>query len=245
MRLFAILGVLVAGCSVETPTQPSATTAATIRSVSLSRSGVELVVGAADALSATATYSDGSTRAASAVWNTSNSSIVGVDQAGNIRAFNGGLATITANVSGVTASATVKSLPDYTGRWVGGFKILSCVAPARWGQSYCSTIAGPVGAIYAMELNLTMSGSRVTGVWRRGMLQGSVSGTIADDGSLSLQGSEIAPLPNGQTYAFQIRSWQSSISGNQMIGRWDSIGFLSGESQTAVQEYELISVFKQ
>jgi hypothetical protein len=234
------------GGKTSTPTSPSQSTISrTVARLSLSSSVVELLVGNSQAISATAFYSDGTSAPITPTWSSSNTGVASVDSSGIVRALSGGSATVTASFSGQSASASVRSIPNYSGRWYGGYKIVSCSAPARWGQSYCNIIAGPTGSIYNIELNLGMSGSTVTGSWRRGQLQGSVSGSVGSDGSLSLQGTESAYTSAGQLYSFSIRSWRTTINGAYMIGQWDSWGYLQGESEAATQAYEMVSVSRQ
>lgn len=248
-RAFLVgLAVLACGCgaagsgSSQTPTSP--TVSVTPRSLSLSRSSLEVLVGDSETVTAAVSYSDGSLRSVAPTWSSSNSSVVSVDQGGVIRGVSAGVTSVTASSSGLSSSLVVRSIPNYSGRWYGQYRIVSCSAPFRWGNSYCTSFVGTGGTIFYLDLNLEMSGTRVNGSWRRGSFQGSVSGTVSDNGALVLQGSESASR-TGSVYSFQIRNWLTSIRGSSMVGRWDSIGSLSGETQTALQEYEMVSVSRQ
>ena len=63
----------IAGCSGSnsSPTAPTSVVA-TVRSLSLSKTSVELIVGNVETINATATYSDGSVRIASPTYTSSN-----------------------------------------------------------------------------------------------------------------------------------------------------------------------------
>lgn len=226
------------------PTAPSASTPAapTVRSLSLSNSSLALVAGNSATVSATAIYSDGSSRLVTPTWSSSNSSIASVDQSGVVRGIGAGVVTITAAFSGASATLSARSIPNYSGRWSGQYRFVSCSAPPRWGSSYCS---GLIGTLFNMELNLGQTSSELTGSIRMGSFVGNVTGSIAEDGTISLRGRYTATANTGLVYIFDIRSWQTrSTNGTSMTGRWDSIGSLSGETQTGFEEYEMISVVR-
>lgn len=171
-----------------------------------------------------------------------NTSVASVDQNGVVRGVAAGVVTVTASISGVSATLSARSIPNYAGRWSGQYRFISCSAPPRWGQSYC---AGLVGTLFNIELNLGQTTADVTGSIRMGSFVGSVNGPIAEDGTLSLRGRYTASAPSGLVYIFDIRTWQTrSANGSTMPGRWDSVGSLSGETQTGFEEYEMISVTK-
>ena len=236
---------LACGGGTSSPVAPTTTAVApapTLRTINLNPGSLEIVVGNSATVSATGTFTDGSTRTVFPTWTSSARSFVDIDPSGVLRALAGGSATITATASGVSASMTVRAIPNYAGRWFGQYRFISCAAPPRWGNSYC---AGTLGTLYNIELNLGMTGSQVTGSIRLGTYIGSVNGSIGADGSLSLRGRYSATTPSGLVYSEEIRTWQTRTgNGTTMTGRWDTTGLLSGESQTGYNEYEMVSVNK-
>jgi len=232
----------IAGCS-GTNNSPTAPTAAipTVRSLSLSKTSVELIIGNVETITATATYTDGSVRTASPTYTSANTSIATVDSDGNVRAVASGVTTIAATFSGATANLPVRSIPNFEGRWSGQYRFTSCSAPARWGASYCSGLIGP---LYPIVLNLATAGSRVVGSFQLGSFTGTVDGTVADDGTLRLNGT-YAVINGSLTYSFELQNWQTQTTGNSMTGRWATLGRLTGESQTAFFESEMMTVSRQ
>jgi len=222
------------------PTAPTSTTppAPTVRTLALSKSSLELLIGGFEAVSATATYSDGSVRAASPTYSSANSGIATVDTGGNIRAVGAGVTSITATFSGATATIAVRGIPDFSGRFSGQYRFTSCSAPARWGVSYCTGLVGP---LFPIVLSLSSSGAKVIGSIQFGSFTGTVDGSVADDGTLRLNGS-YATFVGNLNYSFDLQNWQTRLSGNSMTGRWATLGHLSGESQTAFLEYEMVTV---
>jgi hypothetical protein len=235
----ALLGIVGCSGSNSSPTAPTATP--TIRSLNLSKASVELLVGNSERITATATYSDGSVTAASPTYTSSNTSIATVDGDGNVRAVAAGVATISATFSGATTNLSVRSIPDFAGRWSGQYRFTSCAAPPRWGESYCDGVIGPS---YPIVLNLVTTGSRVVGSFQLGNVTGTADGVVAEDGTLRLNGT-FAVLAANVTYSFELQNWQSQMTGNSMTGRWASLGRISGESQTAFFECEMITVSRQ
>lgn len=229
--------------SASAPTAPTTVAVApTIRTIVLSPGSIDLVVGGSVTVSAIANFSDGSSRAIAPTWSSSASSVFSVDQNGVVRALATGSATITATASGTVGSVIARSTVNYAGRWVGQYRFLSCSAPPRWGGSYCANTSG---TLYNVELNLGVTGSQATGSIRLGSYVGSVSGTIGSDGTLSLQGTYSATTPSGLVYSERIQNWQTRIvNGTTMTGRWDTIGLLTGESQTGFSQYEMVTVNK-
>ena len=242
VTLAALLAI--AGCSGSnnSPTAPTTVAAVpTVRSLSLSKTSVELLIGNVETITATATYTDGSVSTASPTYTSSNTSIATVDSDGTVRAVAGGVTTVAATFSGATANLSVRSIPNFEGRWSGQYRFTSCTAPPRWGALYCSQLVGP---LYSIVLNLTATGSRVVGSFQLGNAIGSVNGSVADDGTLRLN-STYAALVGNLTYSFEFQNWQTRTTGNSMTGGWATLGRLSGESETAFFEAEMVTVTRQ
>ena len=78
-----------------------------IRSLTLSRSTLEIVVGRSETITVTGSFSDGTSRTVHASWTSSNASIASPDEFGVVRAVSSGVATVTASVGSAVATATV------------------------------------------------------------------------------------------------------------------------------------------
>lgn len=241
VTIVALLAIVGCSSSNSSPTAPTSVANASVRSLSLSKTSVELIVGNVETIRATATYSDGSVRIASPTYTSSNTSIATVDSDGNVRAVASGSTTIAATLSGATANLPVRSVPDFAGQWSGTYRFTSCAAPARWGASYCNGLVGPP---YPIVLNLAATGSRVIGSIQLGLVTGTVDGSVSDDGTLRLNGTYTALVQN-VIHSFELQNWQTQTTGNSMTGRWATSGLIAGDSQTAFFETEMISVSRQ
>ena len=78
-----------------------------IRSLTLSRLALEIVVGRSETITVTGNFSDGTSRTVHASWTSSNASIASPDEFGVVRAVSSGVATVTASVGSAVATATV------------------------------------------------------------------------------------------------------------------------------------------
>ena len=78
-----------------------------IRSLTLSRSTLEIVVGRSETITVTGNYADGTSRRVNASWTSSNATIASPDEFGVIQAVSRGVATLTASVGSAVATATV------------------------------------------------------------------------------------------------------------------------------------------
>ena len=89
-------------------TAPTAVAPApTLASLTLSRTALEIGVGTSETITVTGHYTDGTSRRVEASWTSSSTAIAAPDEFGVIRAISRGVATVTASVGNVSASATV------------------------------------------------------------------------------------------------------------------------------------------
>ena len=89
-------------------TAPTAVAAAPeIRSLTLSRSTLEIVVGRSETITVTGNFSDGTSRRVNASWTSSNAAIAKLDEFGVVQAVSRGIATVTASFGSAVATATV------------------------------------------------------------------------------------------------------------------------------------------
>lgn len=137
----ALLAVNAAcGGGANTPTAPTVQgpPAVTATGLAVSATARVLLTGRTARLSATATLSDGTTRAVTPTWSSGASSIVLVDSSGTVTAIGTGSATITATAEGRTATVDVRGIPDWSGNWLAEYDHVTCTVPPRWGASYCN-----------------------------------------------------------------------------------------------------------
>ena len=78
-----------------------------IRSLTLSRSTLEIVVGRSETITVTGNFSDGTSRRVNASWTSSNAAIASLDEFGVVQAVSRGVVTVTASVGSAVATATV------------------------------------------------------------------------------------------------------------------------------------------
>jgi len=78
-----------------------------IRSLTLSRSALEIVVGRSETIIVTGNFSDGTSRRVNASWTSSHPGIASPDEFGVVRAISSGVATVTASFGSAAATATV------------------------------------------------------------------------------------------------------------------------------------------
>ena len=78
-----------------------------IRSLTLSRSTLEIVVGRSETITVTGNFADGTSRTVNASWTSSNAAIASLDEFGVVQAVSSGVATVTASVGSAVATATV------------------------------------------------------------------------------------------------------------------------------------------
>ena len=106
-----LLGLL--GCGKSSPGSTTGTNAPTVKSIAVTGT-MSVVVGQSQQLSATATYSDGSTKdvTSAAAWTSSAATIVSVSSSGSVTGISAGQSTISATLSGVAGTATVTVSPS-------------------------------------------------------------------------------------------------------------------------------------
>lgn len=195
------------GGSSPTPTAPSTPTV-TVTNLAISAGAGLLLVGSSEQYTATASYSDGSTRAVAAAWSSNNASVVTVDSAGRVTAVGAGTAAVSAAAEGRTASTSVRGLPDFAGNWRLQWRTTTCDVPPRWGSGFCN-----VSGLVTMTLNLSRSsGDQVVGSINNGIgWTGTVSGSVSLDGVLNLTGRATSVRPSA-TFHSDYLDWRTRLS---------------------------------
>lgn len=224
LLVVALLSCLTFACGDATPATPSPSVSG------LTVTGTDLVrIGGSERFSAAATLSGGAVETVSPSWSTSNQAVVTVDASGMVTGVASGQATITATYQGRTASQAVRVVPDYAGRWSGAWTVSNCQVQGAFRPDWCAAVQGSFPA----ALDLQQSRDVVSGTWTLQEANGTVQGTIAADGALSLAGTS---LQSG--VQIEVSSWRSVSTDNRtMTGSftltWRAAG-VNGSAQTTV-----------
>jgi hypothetical protein len=169
----------LAGCGHHGSMTPSPTAT----SVAIHSSGPTLFLGANETFTATITFSDGSTAAVTAgTWSTDAGAIATVDSTGKVTSHASGSVTVIVDASGVRGTKTIRVLPNYGGNWKGAYGIGNCRATGTLVFT-CEDLDDtfPRQVTYV----LTQTGDAVTGTWTMGFLSGTITATVAGDGTLA------------------------------------------------------------
>ena len=112
IALTLLIGHTACGGSTDSPSAPTPVTNRSVSSLTMNVSELALRVGETGNLSATATYSDGTSGQLSDVeWGSSNATVASVNSQGTITAHAVGTATITASSSGYSGSVSITINP--------------------------------------------------------------------------------------------------------------------------------------
>lgn len=201
----------IIGCTSKTPTAPTPATILITPVIEV------LVVGTSATLSANDEKSGQELTAAT--WSSSNESVISVT--GNrITAVAPGTATITARHNQSSASISLRSIPNYAGRYDGGLFVVSC-QDSLVGFCASNVLQASRGQTEPMTLTLTQSTLEVTG---RMLLRGSdglVSGTIDSVGRLRLAGTVPSMFDRNNGPAKALEAWSSELRGSLMFGTFN------------------------
>lgn len=103
-------------------------------------------------------------------------------------------------------------MPSFAGNWSGTFLVQGCAQTGGAASANLCSLA-PAGTTGSFTLTLTQSGSTVTGSFTiESTTFPGANGTVASDGSLSLQGSNST---NGVT---EIADWRLDVAGSALTG---------------------------
>lgn len=186
-----------------TPTPPSPT----VTSITFSSWTDVLKVKEAATFTATATHSDNSS-ASVADWRSDMPTVATVDAVtGKVTGVSAGTATIVATHDGMSATRSIRVVPDFGGTWKGAFRVSSCSGSGRYAE-VCGYVALMVGQL---EFEFGQDREQVTGTMDYGYsLEGDlhaigpvpVSGTINTGGHLKLTGA----FTNSRQFDFVLRA---------------------------------------
>jgi len=207
----ATLVVLAAcGGANNSPSGPSDT----ILGLSLSPGVDILLIQKAVQFTATASFSGGEVRAVQGSWGSDASSVATVTMDGVVTGVGAGLVTIFVDYEGVRATRLLRVVPDYAGRWEGGYRVEGCTDSGDWA-GICADEDPAV--VWRLDLTFTQEGEMVGGSVLA--FEGRpipVDGSIRADGELSLTGAQTETDAAGD-YELRISDWSTTTSDNAAL----------------------------
>lgn len=119
-------------------------------------------------------------------------------------------------------------ITNYAGRWAGSYIVEQCSGSSgSMGDVLCSA-ARPgnpgglfkLGEVFPITIDLTQSGSVVTGTLSLGSIRGPVNGSVLSNSALVLSGSAIyTDAANGLTVTNTITNWDTVLAeGGLLLG---------------------------
>ncbi|MDP1570582.1 MAG: hypothetical protein Q8L86_11320 [Vicinamibacterales bacterium] len=130
----------------------------------------------------------------------------------------------------------------YSGVWEGRYRIERCDGTGSIQDLLCSPQRGiyPPGTTLPLRIDLTQTGSTVTGRIELGAVTGVVSGVVRSNGLLTLSGTA-----RGGTTTAEITYWDTRAIGNAMDGYFTFNATYTNIPGVAVVVTTLQSVFKR
>ena len=119
-------------------------------------------------------------------------------------------------------TAPTPPVPNYQGQWTGDYSITGCSGTGVFAVSpaFCDTFR--VGTVLPLTLTLTQSGSQVTGTANFGNIVMPVSGPVASDGRLLLNGT-MTLVQGSANLNTSLQNWGTALSGTSMNGNWGQV----------------------
>jgi hypothetical protein len=196
-------------------------------------------VGATETFTASATLSDGSTRAVTGgVWGGDAPFVASVEAGtGRVTGVGSGMVTIFVDAEGRRGTKLVRGLPNYQGTWSGSYFVTSCSQTGAFALTDVCRDTFAVNRVLPMSMINTQSRDAVNGQFSLGTIAGSGTGPVQTNGELSFAGT----ARSGDLSVDTAWSMQSSQAG-RITG---SAGFimrfagLSGEARVQVTVRDL------
>jgi len=186
-----------------------------------------VLTGVATSYTATASFSDGTTRTVTATWTTDNIQGAVVDAGGRLEGRAHGSTVLTASFVGRQASRTVQVVNNYSGSWSGLYVVRVCDKSGQHDRD--GGCRGVVGSEAVVSLRLTQTGGTMREVGGSlelggvGFGGGPVRGVVTADGRLNLDGRYDLPdfYGYGVCCSLEIAGWDTRLGGpDAMTGRW-------------------------
>ena len=237
------LVTLTMGCGSKLPTSPTAVTPAV---TGLAIHGAEAILtGAAADYTVAVTLSDGTSKAATPAWTSSNPAVATINDAGRLEGRSHGSTILTASSAGQTVSKTIRVINNYGGSWDGRFVVNGCDAP----PGACASLEID---IFSFPVALKVSHSavdpaQVTAEFSLPTFSGlrsTLSGNVTADGRLNLSGSaQLTNRDGGVLGTFTVGAWDSMlVDGGAMKGHWVQRLTVVNPVYDEIMENELVTM---
>lgn len=230
VRLLGVALVLGAialpGCNGKNPAGPSQPAASAITGLAIN--GAEAVLtGVSASYTATATFSDGTSRSVTPAWISSSPAVGSVDGDGHFDGRSHGSTTLTATYQSRSVSKTVQVVNNYSGTWMGSYVIRACSDSGdltNHDGGWCLAGPGRVGTVSGITMRLVQSGTNLTEITGTlGSFEEAITGLVTADGRLILAGTFREWDWEHETVVamWQIHAWDSHLAApDLMTGRW-------------------------
>jgi hypothetical protein len=195
---------------------------------------------ASEPLTAVATMANGTTENVAATWSSDNASIASVDASGRVTGAGSGQAVISAIYSGLTATRSLRVVPDYQGRWSGDHSVPTCVDDGDWAMvDFCKDILED-NMLFGLDLVLTQNRDTATGTLDIGFEPpGTLQGSIQVNGDLGLAGTFIGTADD-IPLEVTVSDWQTrTVDNQQMTGRFRVTIRASGVAGSVTADFQL------
>lgn len=167
-----------------------------------------------------AEFSNGTGHYVEATWTSSNARILSVDN-GTLNAMGLGAAIVTATFQGQSDDERFEVIGGITGRWAGTYVVEQCGANSgSMSEVLCTPPntgrqagVAHVGATLPISMELSVSGTDVTGVVSLGNIQGTLSGKDRGAGFFYLQG-----VIESAAGTINITHWDARVQRDEMQG---------------------------
>jgi hypothetical protein len=171
----------------------------------------------------TATYSDGTTQTVTATWTLDRPGVSTITTGGQLNATGPGEVVLTASFGGSTATRSVRVVPKYGGVWDGGYRVVGCTETLDWRRVVCDNEDSET--LWSLPIEFMQERTGVRGsVTPYVEIPVDVSGSIATDGQLSLEGAGQTTI-DGEIFDVRIVDWTSRSANNvTMTGTFTVVG---------------------
>lgn len=205
-RLILLLALAGSACGSDSPTAPTPP-AVTVRTIAVTSSSDLYTIGASERFIATATKSDGTTLTITAgSWGSDSVATASVDSTGLFQAVRSGAVTVFVDFQGARGTRLIRVVPNYQAQWLGSWSETSCTESGVFA-GFCRPGLG------GFSLTLTQNRDSVNGSLFVGAFPFSVSGSILQDGSITLTGNGTVASATAS-----LATWRTNVSGTQMTG---------------------------
>jgi hypothetical protein len=229
---------------VSTPAPaPAPAPAPVVTAVSIAPATDLVKIKGTESFTASATYSDGTSRQVQPTWQSDNTAVAAVEAGGRVTGIAPGHATIIARFEGHEATRLLRVVPDYEGQWNGLNRVTGCTDDGDWKRGgFCADLG--IGDLFELTLGLAQNRDAVTGDADLGDWPGPVTGSIAVGGHLQLTGT-LKTTIEGIPFEAVLSNWETlTLDNARMTGRFVITFKAAGIAGSARVEHEMHSMAK-